>query len=43
MIETIKAVFYALEIGIQTGYHTFCDELFKYKNYRAMQRRRVFT
>jgi len=42
MLETIKAVYYASMLGISVGYHTFCDELFRYKSYREMKKRRVF-
>ncbi|MDI9434988.1 MAG: hypothetical protein QM396_03165 [Euryarchaeota archaeon] len=33
----------ALQLGIRTGYHTFCDEVWKYHSWRALQKRRVFT
>lgn len=42
MLETLKVIFYALRLGFKTGYHTFCDELFKYKSFKEMERRRCF-
>jgi len=42
MLETPKVIFYALKLGIKTGWCTFLTEIWKYRSYKEMQRRRVF-
>lgn len=38
MKRTIKAIV----IAIVAGYHIFCDELWKYRDSRTLEERRVF-
>lgn len=42
MIGYVKAVVYAVKLGFKEGYNSFCSELMKYRNYRLMQKRKVF-
>lgn len=42
MLELLKTLFHAARLGIKTGWETFLTEIWKYRSFKEMQRRRVF-